>query len=81
MLRARIGMVFQNFELYPHMTALAECQPGADPCAQALAEAEADERSEKILARVGLGGKLANRPSPALRAASSNASRSRALSR
>ena len=23
-LRARIGMVFQNFELYPHMTALRE---------------------------------------------------------
>ena len=31
-LRTRIGMVFQNFELYPHMTALAERQPGADPC-------------------------------------------------
>ncbi|CAN7224702.1 amino acid ABC transporter ATP-binding protein [Bosea sp. LjRoot9] len=62
MLRARIGMVFQNFELYPHMTALENVSL-AQIHVLKRSRAEADARSEKLLARVGLGGKLASRPS------------------
>jgi glutamate/aspartate transport system ATP-binding protein len=52
-LRARIGMVFQNFELFPHMTALKNiylCQMkvlGRD-------RDEAEERGMKLLERVDL---------------------------
>ncbi|POR45836.1 amino acid ABC transporter ATP-binding protein [Bosea psychrotolerans] len=62
MLRARIGMVFQNFELYPHMTALENVSL-AQIHVLKRSRAEADAGSEKLLARVGLGGKLASRPS------------------
>jgi len=61
-LRARIGMVFQSFELYPHMTALQNVSL-AQVHVLKRSQKEADERSEKILARVGLGGKLGSRPS------------------
>ena len=60
-LRARIGMVFQSFELYPHMTALQNVSL-AQVHVLKRSQKEADERSEKILARVGLGDKLGNRP-------------------
>ena len=60
-LRARIGMVFQSFELYPHMTALQNVSL-AQVHVLKRSQNEADERSEKILTRVGLGGKLGNRP-------------------
>ena len=61
-LRARIGMVFQSFELYPHMTALQNVSL-AQVHVLKRSQKEADERSEKILTRVGLGGKLGSRPS------------------
>jgi glutamate/aspartate transport system ATP-binding protein len=60
-LRARIGMVFQSFELYPHMTALQNVSL-AQVHVRKRSQKEADARSEKILARVGLGDKLGNRP-------------------
>ncbi len=60
-LRARIGMVFQSFELYPHMTALQNVSL-AQVHVLKRSQKEADERSVKILTRVGLGGKLGNRP-------------------
>jgi glutamate/aspartate transport system ATP-binding protein len=60
-LRARIGMVFQSFELYPHMTALQNVSL-AQIHVLKRSQKEADERSEKILARVGLGDKVGNRP-------------------
>ncbi|WP_199091820.1 amino acid ABC transporter ATP-binding protein [Bosea sp. ASV33] len=60
-LRARIGMVFQSFELYPHMTALQNVSL-AQVHVLKRSQKEADERSEKILMRVGLGDKLGNRP-------------------
>jgi glutamate/aspartate transport system ATP-binding protein len=62
MLRARIGMVFQNFELYPHMTALQNVSL-AQIHVLKRSRAEADARSEMLLKRVGLGNKLASRPS------------------
>ena len=53
-LRARIGMVFQSFELYPHMTVidnlcLAQCQ------VLKRSRAEADARGIELLNRVGMG--------------------------
>ncbi|KJC57293.1 hypothetical protein UP10_29980 [Bradyrhizobium sp. LTSPM299] len=61
-LRSRIGMVFQSFELYPHMTALQNVSL-AQTHVLKRSRAEADARSEKILARVGLGDKRDSRPS------------------
>jgi len=60
-LRARIGMVFQSFELYPHMTALQNVSL-AQIHVLRRSRVEADARSEQLLARVGLSGKLADRP-------------------
>jgi glutamate/aspartate transport system ATP-binding protein len=61
-LRSRIGMVFQNFELYPHMTALENVSL-AQIHVLKRSRTEADQRSEALLARVGLSAKLASRPS------------------
>jgi glutamate/aspartate transport system ATP-binding protein len=61
-LRARIGMVFQNFELYPHMTALQNVSL-AQIHVLKRSRAEADAQSEQLLARVGLSAKLSSRPS------------------
>ncbi len=60
-LRVRIGMVFQHFELYPHMTALQNVSL-AQMHVLKRSRAEADARSEQLLARVGLAGKLSSRP-------------------
>jgi glutamate/aspartate transport system ATP-binding protein len=60
-LRTRIGMVFQNFELYPHMTALQNVSL-AQIHVLKRSRAEADARSEHLLTRVGLSSKLASRP-------------------
>jgi glutamate/aspartate transport system ATP-binding protein len=52
-LRSRIGMVFQNFELFPHMTVLKNI---ALPQIKILnrSRAEAEARAEKLLDRMGL---------------------------
>jgi len=52
-LRSRIGMVFQNFELFPHMTVLKNI---ALPQIKVLnrSRAEAEARSEQLLDRMGL---------------------------
>ena len=60
-LRTHIGMVFQNFELYPHMTALQNVSL-AQVHVLRRSRADADARSEQLLARVGLSAKLASRP-------------------
>jgi glutamate/aspartate transport system ATP-binding protein len=61
-LRTGIGMVFQHFELYPHMTALANVSLAPIHVLK-RPKAEADRRSEELLARVGLGDLLDRRPS------------------
>ena len=61
-LRTGIGMVFQHFELYPHMTALANVSLAPIHVLK-RPKAEADRRSEELLARVGLGDLLHRRPS------------------
>jgi ABC-type polar amino acid transport system ATPase subunit len=52
-LRSRIGMVFQSFELYPHMSALANVIL-AQVHVLKRPRAEAQQRSLELLARVGL---------------------------
>ncbi|NNK92943.1 MAG: amino acid ABC transporter ATP-binding protein [Desulfobacterales bacterium] len=54
-LRSQIGMVFQNFELFPHMTAMQNI------CLSQLkvlgrSQSEAQDRTNKLLDRVGLSG-------------------------
>ena len=60
-LRARIGMVFQHFDLYPHMSALANVSL-AQVHVLRRSRAEADARSRALLARVGLADKAESRP-------------------
>jgi ABC-type polar amino acid transport system ATPase subunit len=52
-LRARIGMVFQSFELYPHMTALKNVML-AQVHVLKRSRAEAEARALELLAKVGL---------------------------
>lgn len=60
-LRKRVGMVFQQFHLFPHMTALENVLSGPR---YALGEsrADAEPRAKALLERVGLGHKLDARP-------------------
>ncbi len=60
-LRSRIGMVFQNFELFPHMSVLKNIAlPQIKILGRSRAEAEA--RAEKLLARMGLKAQVAKFP-------------------
>jgi aspartate/glutamate/glutamine transport system ATP-binding protein len=52
-LRSEIGMVFQQFNLYPHMT-VAENIKLAPVRVKSVPQGEADERCERLLARVGI---------------------------
>ena len=72
-------MVFQHFNLFPHMTALRNCME-APVTVLKLPKAEAEARARELLAMVGLGDKL-NHYRASSRAASSSASRSPARSR
>jgi len=51
--RARIGMVFQQFDLFPHMTALRNVMSGPS-IVKKMAEAEAETIARGLLAKVGL---------------------------
>jgi len=59
--RRRIGMVFQSFNLYPHMTALANVTLALRLVLKQR-RAEADERGRAALARVGLEAKASAYP-------------------
>ncbi|MFE6402818.1 amino acid ABC transporter ATP-binding protein [Streptomyces alboflavus] len=54
--RTRIGFVFQNFNLFPHLTVLENITE-APVSALRRPRAEAKERAEALLARVGLADK------------------------
>jgi polar amino acid transport system ATP-binding protein len=59
--RTEIGMVFQHFNLFPHMTAMANiieapCRVKNEPKAEVL------QRATELLARVGLGDKANDYP-------------------
>ena len=60
--RAEIGMVFQSFNLFGHMTAL-ENVVEAPIHVKNVARDEAHSRAEELLARVGLADKLDSYPS------------------
>ena len=61
-LRRRIGMVFQSFNLFPHMTALGNVMEGPlSVLGRKRAEAETEARAQ--LARVGLAEKADSYPS------------------
>ncbi|QJC53917.1 amino acid ABC transporter ATP-binding protein [Paenibacillus albicereus] len=61
-IRQRTGMVFQQFNLYPHKTALGNVTE-ALRVVRGLAAAEADRIGERLLARVGLSDKRDAYPS------------------
>ncbi|MGE5152025.1 MAG: amino acid ABC transporter ATP-binding protein [Rhodospirillaceae bacterium] len=54
-LRSRVGMVFQHFELFPHLTVTENLSLGQIKVLQRTPE-EARERGLKLLERVGLAG-------------------------
>ncbi|WP_101385258.1 MULTISPECIES: amino acid ABC transporter ATP-binding protein [Kitasatospora] len=60
--RRDIGMVFQRFNLFPHMTALENIVE-APVQVKGTPKAAARERARELLARVGLADKAANYPS------------------
>jgi len=59
--RRQIGMVFQRFNLFPHMTALENVME-APVTVRGEAKAVVHERAERLLDRVGLHDKLASYP-------------------
>ena len=60
-LRRSVGMVFQQFNLFPHMTALANVMSGP-VYALGKSSAEAEAIAKGWLERVGLGQKCASKP-------------------
>lgn len=59
--RARIGMVFQAFHLFPHLTVLGNLTL-APILVRGVGRAEAEARAAELLARVGLQSKIAAKP-------------------
>ena len=56
-----VGMVFQSFNLFPHMTVLRNVALGPVRV-RGLTWAEAEERAQRLLARVGLADQAAKYP-------------------
>jgi polar amino acid transport system ATP-binding protein len=56
-LREEVGMVFQSFNLFPHLTAL-ENATLAPMVVKKMARAEAEQRARDLLAKVGLSERL-----------------------
>jgi polar amino acid transport system ATP-binding protein len=61
-MRSHIGMVFQHFNLFPHMSALKNCME-APVTVLGLSRDEAHARAADLLAQVGLADKLDHYPS------------------
>ncbi|MYI67337.1 MAG: ectoine/hydroxyectoine ABC transporter ATP-binding protein EhuA [Boseongicola sp. SB0673_bin_14] len=61
-IRAKLGMVFQSFNLFPHMTALQNCID-SPIYTQGLSKAEAVEEATRLLDMVGLADKASHYPS------------------
>ena len=60
--RSRIGMVFQRFHLFPHLTALANVME-APMQVRGLPRAAAEAKARELLERVGLGDRADHYPS------------------
>ena len=61
-MRRTIGMVFQQFNLWPHMTALQNVAEGLQRV-RGMSRSDAEARASEALRKVGLGDKMANHPS------------------
>ena len=61
LIRRKVSMVFQHFNLFPHMTALQNCTLG--PIARSIPEREATQYALELLARVGLADQAHKYPS------------------
>jgi polar amino acid transport system ATP-binding protein len=59
--RRRLGLVFQAYNLFPHMTALENVMLG-ERRAHGSSKAEAEELGRALLARFGLAGREDDRP-------------------
>jgi len=59
--RTRVGMVFQQFNLFPHMTALKNVMEGR-VTVLGRAKAEAEQTARRVLAKVGLADKTDEYP-------------------
>jgi polar amino acid transport system ATP-binding protein len=60
--RAKIGMVFQSFNLFPHMTAMQNCIE-APMTVLKMGKSDAEARASELLAMVGLSEKKNHYPS------------------
>jgi len=60
-IRAKIGMVFQSFNLFPHMTALGNCIE-APITVLGMGKRQAEERAAELLDMVGLSAKKDHYP-------------------
>lgn len=60
--RSDIGMCFQHFNLFPHMTAIQNCMEGPVQVL-GLSKAEARDRGEELLELVGMADKKDQHPS------------------
>ena len=61
LVRRNIGMVFQHFNLFPHMTALGNVAEGPRTVLR-MSRAAAERRALDLLQKVGLGDKVNVRP-------------------
>ncbi len=60
-MRSEIGMVFQHFNLFPHMTVLDNCTLGLIRVRK-LSKTEAEKRALLMLTRVGMAEKANSKP-------------------
>jgi polar amino acid transport system ATP-binding protein len=60
-IRRRVGMVFQHFNLFPHMTALENVMEGPRTVLH-MSHPEAEQRARDLLAKVGLADKAGSKP-------------------
>ena len=61
-IRRRIGIVFQAFNLFPHMTRAGQRHARAAQGARAVRAPRRDERARELLERFGLGDKAGEYP-------------------
>jgi L-cystine transport system ATP-binding protein len=55
-MRERVGIIFQNFNLFPHLTALGNCTE-SPMTVKGMQRAQAEDVARQYLQKVGLGGK------------------------